>query len=810
MRTALAIVILFLACGAMTANANWYQVSSGTDQDLHAIGSDYSLRLVVGNNGTILYSPDNGSTWHPLQSPVGVDLRTIRRTNWNAYHCWFVGGTAGQVWGLRVNDVQYDVPLPWENLSVPTSATVNCLFGDASNYLFAACEDGTVWEKYLYNPWVQRSVPTSTPALNSAQGGWSAGGATIVVGDNGTILRRVAHGDPFERVESGVTVDLYDVAGGYGQPFFVIGDQGTILKSTDAGLTWTPMSACTEQCLYYWTGYGLAWRVGGACGAYLLRDDPWCPAPLPTSADMFAASSVGYYGEIVVGAGGLIFKIADDRAACTCYPIGACCLDNGVCERLTADRCTFFGGVWHGEGVACDPDLCDPPVCVVDPMTLDFGAVTIGEAVDLTFTVTNGGGGTLEGSVGTAMAPYSVVSGGGTYSLGASESVTVTVRFTPTTEGPSTSTVTTGGDPVTCAGVGEVPPPGSIVGTVRVGGTTLEGATIDLLDSSEALLEVMLTDATGHYEFVDRETNPYTVELVLPLGYQPADGTQLSVDVDLPPGETLTVNFDLESITQTAEARSAGYWKHQYKVHESGHGSAQESLDDLLTYQQLIFDHFYSRQDQYAIRIPGVTCGGEDVLSVDVALETLSIRGGSMSGLAHRQLLALLLNVVSGKVSTSHVASECGATVSQVITHVAQLLTDTDPDNDERAKNLAEQVNLSQLMPTDAELGEVPDITYRRSVASLESSLLFVRPNPAVGYASIFYAVPPQGADVALRVFNSSGRLVRTLVDEHASGGLHRVTWQADNDAGQPVAAGVYFSRIHVDGKAETRKIILR
>jgi len=85
-----------------------------------------------------------------------------------------------------------------------------------------------------------------------------------------------------------------------------------------------------------------------------------------------------------------------------------------------------------------------PPVCWVEPDTLDFGAVALGGSRDLTFAVANTGGGTLNGTIGETCPDYSVVLGGGVYSLSASETLMVTVRFGPTAEGTFACTVETG------------------------------------------------------------------------------------------------------------------------------------------------------------------------------------------------------------------------------------------------------------------------------------------------------------------------------------------------------------------------------
>ena len=97
------------------------------------------------------------------------------------------------------------------------------------------------------------------------------------------------------------------------------------------------------------------------------------------------------------------------------------------------------------------------PTISVSPSSLNFGGVSVGSFADMSFTVTNSGGGILAGSASTVL-PYSIVSGG-TYNLSAGQSQLVTVRFTPTSLGTSEVNVTfTGADgfsaTVTGAGTG--------------------------------------------------------------------------------------------------------------------------------------------------------------------------------------------------------------------------------------------------------------------------------------------------------------------------------------------------------------------
>lgn len=76
----------------------------------------------------------------------------------------------------------------------------------------------------------------------------------------------------------------------------------------------------------------------------------------------------------------------------------------------------------------------------VTPVSQNFGTVAVGATTNQTFTVQNTGSGTLIGSASVA-APYSIVSGG-SYSLAAGQSQTVTISYNPTAAGTNTQNVT--------------------------------------------------------------------------------------------------------------------------------------------------------------------------------------------------------------------------------------------------------------------------------------------------------------------------------------------------------------------------------
>lgn len=129
------------------------------------------------------------------------------------------------------------------------------------------------------------------------------------------------------------------------------------------------------------------------------------------------------------------------------------------------------------ETVAAPP----APVLSVLPPSLDFGPVTVGSIKDLSFTVTNAGGGTLTGSCTTAT-PFSLPDGCA-FSLGAGQSQPITVRFSPTSSDTFLSNVTftsNGGDvsPIVQGQSVLAPVPPSIIGIDPISGPTSTWVTI--------------------------------------------------------------------------------------------------------------------------------------------------------------------------------------------------------------------------------------------------------------------------------------------------------------------------------------------
>ncbi len=81
-------------------------------------------------------------------------------------------------------------------------------------------------------------------------------------------------------------------------------------------------------------------------------------------------------------------------------------------------------------------------------------------------------------------------------------------------------------------------------------------------------------------------------------------------------------------------------------------------------------------------------------------------------------------------------------------------------------------------------------------------------PNPFGSAVTVEFSASP-GARVSLTVHDVLGRVVKTLLKERVSSGSHVITWDATNDRGAQVAAGLYIVRLESTGRAVTRKIVL-
>jgi hypothetical protein len=82
------------------------------------------------------------------------------------------------------------------------------------------------------------------------------------------------------------------------------------------------------------------------------------------------------------------------------------------------------------------------------------------------------------------------------------------------------------------------------------------------------------------------------------------------------------------------------------------------------------------------------------------------------------------------------------------------------------------------------------------------------QPNPFGPNTLIRYDIQRQGR-AQLRIYNSLGQLVRTLVDEEKPVGSYQIVWDGSNDEGQRLSSGTYYYQLKVADVLGTERMLL-
>lgn len=81
-------------------------------------------------------------------------------------------------------------------------------------------------------------------------------------------------------------------------------------------------------------------------------------------------------------------------------------------------------------------------------------------------------------------------------------------------------------------------------------------------------------------------------------------------------------------------------------------------------------------------------------------------------------------------------------------------------------------------------------------------------PNPFNPATEIRFALPAREL-VQVKIFNSLGQRVKTLLNKTLDSGWHSVNWDASNDAGQRVGSGIYFYTVKAGAHRGLKKMML-
>jgi hypothetical protein len=115
-----------------------------------------------------------------------------------------------------------------------------------------------------------------------------------------------------------------------------------------------------------------------------------------------------------------------------------------------------------------------------------------------------------------------------------------------------------------------------------------------------------------------------------------------------------------------------------------------------------------------------------------------------------------------------------------------------------RAQALAAQANTPLILgyTTSVVTGPPPPVLMQNT------------PNPFGNRTTIRFTVP-EGTRPVIRVYDVSGRLVKTLPAATIGAAGGRAVWDGTDRTGTPVTSGIYFYRLTIDDRVETRKMLL-
>lgn len=294
------------------------------DPDLYGVASRAGWVFAVGYWGTVLRSADGGATWSRRPTPTRETLFDVSFAD--ERHGWAVGENgvvlrstdAGDTWTrqeIRIEEEGELRPLGLHLFGVAALSQDEAWAVGDLGALFRV-RDGERWERVTLPEAVFADGETSERIFNAVdfydrEHGW-------IVGEFGTVLRTTDGGETWsgERRFEEVPSDLYlfDVTHFDASLVVAVGLAGQVLVSRDGGASWKPSSSGLESALY-----GINWGnpdgvAVGDRGEILVSADAgwsWQPSRRPPLFEWL--SGVSDAGKLVyaVGERGVVLRSQD-------------------------------------------------------------------------------------------------------------------------------------------------------------------------------------------------------------------------------------------------------------------------------------------------------------------------------------------------------------------------------------------------------------------------------------------------------------------------------------------------------------------
>ena len=203
-------------------------------------------------------------------------------------------------------------------------------------------------------------------------------------------------------------------------------------------------------------------------------------------------------------------------------------------------------------------------------------------------------------------------------------------------------------------------------------------------------------------------------------------------------------------------------------------------------------------------RIIATAIGGEQTMFLGVAQEDLV----ALPPLPPKGLLDVRAQVAG--MQTQHVPNSDQAADYRLGLQGTDLRLrwDIDAGDREHWKLIIDGQSIALTGRGSVEIDDTPLDARLRFTPTPSQFALANYPNPFNPTTTIRYRLD-RDSDVSLTIYNLAGQVIRRLVTDYQVVGDYSATWDALDDAGVPVAAGVYVYTLETDSRRLVRKMVL-
>ena len=127
------------------------------------------------------------------------------------------------------------------------------------------------------------------------------------------------------------------------------------------------------------------------------------------------------------------------------------------------------------------------------------------------------------------------------------------------------------------------------------------------------------------------------------------------------------------------------------------------------------------------------------------------------------------------------------------------LITFTTNSNNSLSNYKSRVIPIVKNTVTDAE----PEREISRSCVKS------IYPNPFNPEVTIEFEIANNNTFVQISIYDIRGRKVKTLISRNLDSGIRKVTWNGTSNSNQKISSGIYFCKIDINNRTETRKIVL-